>query len=408
YPISPSEPGSTFKLATMMALLEDKKISLNQGVDLEGGTWKTAGQVVYDSEKHGRNIVSVKQAFELSSNVGMAKLASAHYASNPSRFIAHLKKMRMDTLTGIDLTGERNPTIFKPGHKLWGPTTLPWMAFGYNLAVSPLQTLSLYNAVANDGKMMKPYLVSAIKEEGVLQKSFAPTVVDEKICSDETLKQLRECLEGVCISGTAALLFKGSPYAVAGKTGTALVANGNRGYADKIYQSSFAGYFPANDPQYTCIVVIKNKPHAAVYYGGSVAGPVFKEIADRLFSTYVRVGNIAKQQAKLDSSYFMYAGFKPDVTTVTQKLNIPFKDSSRRADEWVAMSGKNSTVTIQAKQVSDKAMPLLKGMGLKDVVYLCENLGLKVQVQGKGKVVAQSILPGQQFAKGQLVNIALN
>lgn len=408
YAISPSEPGSTFKLATMLALLEDKKISLNQGVDLEGGTWRTAGQVVYDSEKHGRNVVSVKQAFELSSNVGMAKLASSHYASNPSRFIAHLKKMRMDTLTGIDLIGERNPTIFKPGHKLWGPTTLPWMSFGYNLAISPLQTLTLYNAVANHGKMMKPYLVSAIKEEGVLQKSFAPIVIDEKICSDETLRQLKECLEGVCVSGTAALLFKGSPYPVAGKTGTALVADGNRGYADKIYQSSFAGYFPANDPQYTCIVVIKNKPHAAVYYGGSVAGPVFKEIADRLFSTYVRVGNIAKQQAKLDSSYFMYAGFKTDVTTVTQKLRIPFTDSSRRADEWVAMTGKNSSVTMQAKQVSDKAMPQLKGMGLKDVVYLCENLGLKVHVQGKGKVVAQSILPGQQIAKGQLVNIALN
>lgn len=408
YAISPSEPGSTFKLATMMALLEDKKVNLNQGVDLEGGTWKIAGQVVYDSEKHGRNMVSVKQAFELSSNVGMAKLVSAHYASSPSRFISHLKKMRMDTLTGIDLTGERNPTIFKPGHKLWGPTTLPWMAFGYNLAISPLQTLSLYNAVANNGKMMKPYLVSAIKEEGVLQKSFHAQVIDEKICSDETLRQLRECLEGVCISGTAALLFKGSPYKVAGKTGTALVANGNRGYADKVYQSSFAGYFPANDPQYTCIVVIKNKPHAPVYYGGSVAGPVFKEIADRLFSTYVRVGNIAKQNTGIDSSYFAYTGYKPDVTMVTKKLNITYKDSSRRADEWVAISGQNRNVIVNAKTVTEKVMPHLKGMGLKDVVNVCENLGLRVQVQGKGKAVAQSILPGQQIVKGQLVNIAFN
>lgn len=408
YAISPSEPGSTFKLATMMALLEDKKVNLTQGVDLEGGTWKIAGQVVYDSEKHGRNIVSVQQAFELSSNVGMAKLAAAHYASNPSRFIAHLKKMRMDTLTGIDLTGERKPTIFKPGHKLWGPTTLPWMAFGYNLAVSPLQTLSLYNAVANNGKLMKPYLISAVKEEGVLQRTFSPIVIDEKICSDETLLQLRKCLEGVCISGTAAALFKDSPYKVAGKTGTALVANGNRGYADKVYQSSFAGFFPAEDPQYTCIVVIKNKPHAAVYYGGSVAGPVFKEISDRLFSTYVRVNPVAKKSTGVDSSYFAYAGFKTDMATVTKSLNIPFKDSTRRADEWVAISGKNQTVTLNSRAMSAKAMPQLKGMGLKDVVYLCENMGLKVQVQGRGKVVAQSVLPGQIIAKGQLINIALN
>lgn len=408
YAISPSEPGSTFKLATMMALLEDKKIHLNQGVDLEGGTWKVAGQVVYDSEKHGRNMVSVKQAFELSSNVGMAKLVSAYYHANPSRFIYHLKKMRMDTLTGIDLTGERSPTIFKPGHRLWGPTTLPWMAFGYNLTISPLQTLSLYNAVANNGKMMKPYLVSAIKEEGVLQKYFSPIVVDEKICSDETLRQLRECLEGVCISGTAASLFKNSPYKVAGKTGTALVANGNRGYADKVYQSSFAGYFPADDPQYTCIVVIKNKPHAAVYYGGSVAGPVFKEISDRLFSTYVRVGNLATQKPGVDSSYFAYAGFKTDIATVIKQLSIPYRDSSGRVDEWVAISGKNRSVAISTKPVSDKVMPQLKGLSLKDAVYLCENLGLKVQVRGKGKVIAQSVMPGQSFARGQLINIAFN
>ncbi|MFN3667582.1 MAG: penicillin-binding protein, partial [Sediminibacterium sp.] len=408
YAISPSEPGSTFKLATMIALLEDKKVNLNQGVDLEGGTWKVAGQVVYDSEKHGRNMVTVKQAFELSSNVGMAKLAVAHYASNPNRFISHLKKMRMDTLTGIDLTGERRPTIFKPGHKLWGPTTLPWMAFGYNLLVSPLQTVSLYNAVANNGRMMKPYLVSAVKEEGVLQKSFSPIVVDEKICSDETLRQLRECLEGVCISGTAASLFKETPYKVAGKTGTALVANGNRGYADKVYQSSFAGYFPANDPQYTCLVVIKNKPHAAVYYGGSVAGPVFKEIADRLYSTYVRVNNLAKKSSGLDSSYFAYAGYKSDLATVVKQLSISYKDSSKRIDEWVAINGKNKQVSINTKPVSDKSMPQLKGMGLKDVVYLCENLGLKVHVQGKGKAVAQSVQAGEAIAKGQLVTIAFN
>lgn len=408
YAINPSEPGSTFKLATMMALLEDQKVTLNQMVNLEGGVWKVAGQTVYDSEQHGRQQVTIKQAFELSSNVGMAKLATAYYAGNPGRFIQHLQKMRMDTLTGIDLTGERKSVIYKPGHRLWGPTTLPWMAFGYNLLVSPLQTLSLYNAVANHGKMMKPYLVSAIKEEGVLVRSIDPVVVDEKICSDQTIKQLQACMEGVCTDGTAAALFKNTPYKVAGKTGTALVANGNRGYADKIYQSSFAGYFPANDPQYTCIVVIKNKPHAAVFYGGSVAGPVFKEIADRLYSSYIRDGFAKNTQAKIDNGAYSYTGFRQDVSDVARRLKIPYKDSTRITDEWAFLSGASGKASITQRKLEQQTMPLLKGLGLKDAVYVCENMGLKLNIRGRGKVVNQSIIPGQQIAKGQLISIELN
>ncbi len=234
YAITPSEPGSTFKLATLMALLEDRKVSLNQLVNLEQGSWKVAGQTVYDSEAHPPGEVTVQRAFELSSNVGMAKLALAGFGSAPSQFIRHLKKMRMDTITGVDLVGEKRPVIYKPGGRFWGPTTLPWMAFGYNLSVSPLHTLMLYNAVANGGKMMKPYLVSAIKEEGTLLKNMEPVVMDEKICSDQTLQQLKKCLEGVCTAGTAAGVFKNTPYVVAGKTGTALIAENNKGYADQI------------------------------------------------------------------------------------------------------------------------------------------------------------------------------
>ncbi|WP_078831308.1 penicillin-binding protein [Sediminibacterium ginsengisoli] len=409
YAITPSEPGSTFKLATMLALLEDKKVSLNQTVNLEGGTWKIAGQTVYDSEKHGRTDVTIQKAFELSSNVGMAKLAAAYYAATPGAFISHLKKMRMDTVTGIDLKGEKPPVIYKPGGRFWGPTTLPWMAFGYNLAVSPLQTAMLYNAVANGGKMMRPYLVSAIKEEGVLLREIKPVVLDEKICSDQTLRQLKTCLEGVCTAGTATELFKNTPYSVAGKTGTALVADNNRGYADKIYQSSFAGYFPADNPQYTCIVVIKNKPHAAVFYGGSVAGPVFKEISDRLYSTYVRQsGNNQAAPVKKDSTAFTYTGMKQDISFIASTLGLPYRDSAGRTDEWINIYGKDATVVMNKKPVQRGTMPQLKGMGLKDVVYLCENMGLKINVKGKGKVTQQSVQAGQVVAPGQLINIELN
>ena len=409
YAISSSEPGSTFKLATMMSLLEDKKITLNSIVNLNGGTWPINGQVVYDAEQHGRFEVTVKDAFALSSNVGMAKLAWQNYSSNPNQFLRHLHNMRLDTLTGIDITGERNSVIHKPGSKYWSATTLPWMAFGYNLEVTPLQTATLYNAVANNGKMMRPYLLNAVKEEGEIIKQYQPKALVDNVCSQVTVKQLQACLEAVCTDGTAKELFKNSTYKVAGKTGTALVANGNRGYADKIYQTSFAGYFPANNPQYTIVVVIKNKPNAILHYGASVAGPVFKEIADRLYTNYVKqVNYIAKVDKKIDSSYFNYTGAKQDIKQVSSVLKIIYLDSNVATDEWSNISGSRGSVEFTSKKIDHKTMPQLKGMGLKDVVVLCENMGLKVNAKGKGKVAAQSITAGQVFAKGQILNIELN
>ena len=188
-----------------------------------------------------------------------------------------------------------------------------------------------------------------------------------------------------------------------------MVANGNKGYADQIYQSSFAGYFPAENPQYTCVVVIKNKPHALVHHGADVAGPVFKEISDRLYSTYIRQANtVTAQQKRSDSSAFNYAGNKQDILTVADKLKLRYADSTGRMDEWINFSGMNAAVVINKKAVELNTMPELKGMGLKDVVYLCENMGLKVMAKGKGKVAIQSVQPGQIIVKGQLINIELN
>jgi cell division protein FtsI (penicillin-binding protein 3) len=409
YAISPSEPGSTFKLATMMSLLEDKKITLNSVVNLNGGSWPINGETVFDSEQHGKFDVTVKDAFALSSNVGMAKLALASYGSNPRRFIQHLHDMHLDTLTGIDITGERNAVIPKPGTKNWSSISLPWMAFGYNIEVTPLQTATFYNAVANNGKMMKPYLLNAVKNEGEVVSVSEPKVLVEKICSDATIQQLKACLEAVCTNGTAKELFKNSTYKVAGKTGTALVADGNRGYADQIYQTSFAGYFPANDPQYTIVVVIKNKPKAVLHYGATVAGPVFKEIADRLYTNYVRQVNYANTNKKIDSvSAFYYTGSKQDIKHLASNLQLNYKDVGAVTDEWLDVNVNRGTVGFLVKPLDVKTMPQLKGMGLKDVVVLCENIGLKVSAKGKGRVVTQSILPGQSYAKGQILNIELN
>lgn len=407
YAIRASEPGSTFKLATMLSLLEDKNVKLTDNVNLEGGTWKIAGRTVYDSEQHGETNVTVKHAFELSSNVGMAKLAWSHFEGNPNTFIDRLKKLKLNQLTGVDLAGETNPIIKNPKSRTWSATTLPWMAFGYEVLVSPLQTLTLYNAVANNGKMMRPYLVSSIQESGITVKDNQPAVAIEKICSDETLRRLQECLIGVCTDegGTAAKLFKGSFYKIAGKTGTALVANGNRGYADHIYQSSFAGYFPADHPRYSCIVVIKNKPFAKVYYGAKVAGPVFKELADKLMS--VASGPMEAPIWKKDSSQFYYAGSTRDLKTVIGTIGLDYKDSAGK-NEWSHLYASNDRTVLNKEMITRQTVPNVKGMGLKDALYLLESMDLRVEAKGRGKVKTQSMEPGAALRKNETITLQLN
>jgi cell division protein FtsI (penicillin-binding protein 3) len=410
YAIRASEPGSTFKLATMLALLEDKYIALNHRVNLEGGTWQVNGRTVYDSENHGYD-VSVKEAFEMSSNVGMAKLVMAYYSKKPTQFVDHLKKMRFHEYSGIDLLGETTPIVKTPKSKTWSATSLPWMSFGYEVLVSPLQTLMLYNTIANDGKMMKPYLVNAVKENGLVVRENHPEVLEEAVCSEQTLRLLQECLKGVCNDphGTGFSLFKGAPYKVAGKTGTSLIANGNRGYADHIYQSSFAGYFPADNPQYSCIVVVKNKPFAPVYYGAKIAGPVFKELADKLYALNADKDRKAPQTipVKKDSSYYLYAGAAEDMQQVMSTLQWKYRDSAG-AHEWTRLYAANYEPVLNGQPVSKKNMPDVRGMGLKDALFLLENMQAKVIVRGRGKVKTQSVTPGAAFAKNQPVIIELN
>jgi cell division protein FtsI (penicillin-binding protein 3) len=415
YAIRATEPGSTFKLATMIALLEDKHVSLENHVNLEGGSWKISRRTVYDSERHGLFDVTIKQAFEHSSNVGMAKLACAYYTKKPEQFIDHLKRLRLHQPTGIDLLGETSPIIKNPESRTWSATTLPWMSFGYEVLVSPLQTLMLYNAVANNGKMMRPYLVNEVRQSGVVVERKEPEVVEEAICSEKTLQQLKACLEGVVTDGTGKSMLS-LDYAIAGKTGTALVANGSRGYADHIYQSSFAGYFPANDPQYSCIVVIKNKPFARKYYGALVAGPVFREVADKLMALSVDKNEQAPVQnfagnrpfvARPDSTTYYYAGYTASVKEVFNTLQFTYHDSAGK-NEWSRVYSYNYKPVVNKQDVTNKIMPDLKGMGLKDALYLLENLNLKVLVKGKGRVITQSIEPGVAYQQRQPVIIQLN
>ncbi len=408
YAIMATEPGSTFKLATMLALLEDEKVTLNKMIDLENGVWKYSNLTVFDSERHEKNFVSVKEAFAYSSNVGMAKLVTNYYNNDPGQFIDHLKRLRLDQPSGIDLIGESSPVIKTPKSKTWSKTSLPWMSFGYEVLVSPLQTLMLYNAVANEGKMMKPYLVNAIQKNGLMTKKFEPSVLEESICSEHTLKSLKIALESVCNEehGTGFTLFKDAGFRVAGKTGTALVANGKRGYSDHIYQSSFAGYFPANDPKYSCIVVIRNKPFARKFYGAAVAGPVFREIAQKLVALQTNMIDPGGKNLQADSIGYYYAGAYPEMKQVVRTMNLEYRDSASNA-EWAKMYSVNYRPVLNRKDVSSKQVPDVRGMKLKDALYLLEDMGLKVVVSGVGKVSGQSIAPGSIVDKKQSIEIEL-
>lgn len=411
YAVTATEPGSTFKLATLLSLLEDHKVTLEDHVNLEGGVWKVHNRIVHDAEHDDQSDVTVKEAFEASSNVGMAKLAYGAYENNPYPFINHLRALRLDSVTGIDLSGESRPVIKNPKSRTWSATTLPWMAFGYEVLISPLQTLTLYNAVANNGVMMRPYLVDEIRESGRTVRKVEPTVIKEKLCSASTLRLLRQCLEGVVgeEKGTAKSL-RTPLYPIAGKTGTALVADGAKGYADHIYQSSFVGYFPADNPVYTCIVVIRNKPHAPIYLGAKVAGPVFRQVSDQLYALYTHRAPGQQTLPETDSTQVHCAGNAADLGAVFHDLGRPLRGSDSPG-QWVVgttspqAGGRWSFAAVTPG--SPSMVPSVQGLGLKDALDILENKGLKVTIQGKGKVMAQSIPAGSTLKKGQTIYLQL-
>src|SRR5450755_1303717 len=412
YAIRASEPGSTFKLATLLSLLEDHEVKLTDHLNIEGGTWKIGTRTVHDSEKQEVSDVTVEQAFEHSSNVGMAKLVVAHYSQHPQKFVDHLRKLKLNQITGIDLAGETSPIIKSPKSRTWSASTLPWMAFGYEVLVSPLQTLTLYNAVANNGRMMKPFLVNSVQYAGGIERQNQPVVLIDKICSDETLEELKTCLQGVCIKGTGKTAFKNTFYPVAGKTGTALIANGNRGYADHIYQSSFAGYFPANHPRYTCIVVIRNKPFAKKYLGAAVAGPVFREVADKLMSLDAISSDSTQISSyttllKRDSTAYYYAGSADEIKNIMQTIRLPYADSSRDR-KWVGVYRQNDHPVVVVKNEESRRVPDVKGMGLKDALFLLESNNIQVATRGTGKVKQQNIPAGTIVSKNQKLILDLN
>jgi cell division protein FtsI (penicillin-binding protein 3) len=408
-----TEPGSIFKLATLMSLLEDKYVTINSTVDCEGGTKGFYGLRIHDT--HPNHVMKVKDAFAASSNVAFAKLADQYYHTQPKKFIDHLHSMRLDTMTGIDIdAASARTTIKKPTNRSWANTTIPYMAHGYEELVTPLHMLMLYNAVANNGKMMKPYLVNAVRDYGIDVKVIEPKVLVNKICSDETLAQLKECLVAVVdsVHGTGHKVLSNNRYGIAGKTGTAVTALNNQGYNknNKIYQASFMGYFPAGNPKYTMAVVIQNSNESKLIYGADVSGTVFKEISDRIYGRYLSAEKFVAP-VTADSMRYNFYGMKNELASIFSFLKMPFADSAANG-YFRQTSMKNNFSVLNAplnsSATSGSVTPNVVGMGLKDAVYLLENKGLKVAANGKGKVMNQSVTAGTNFKKGQTIALMLN
>jgi cell division protein FtsI (penicillin-binding protein 3) len=402
-----SEPGSVFKLASFLVALEDGKITLDMPVNLGNGIVNYHGRTMTDAHKLTGTILA-HQVFEKSSNVGTSKLIYNAYADDPQKYIDGLYRLSINKMMNLQIGGEGRPYIKSTSSKWWSAVSLPWMSIGYEVALTPVQTLTLYNAVANNGKMMKPIFVKEIRKNGQVVESFQPVIINPSICSPATIAKAHQLLEGVVERGTGAFL-KNPFYKIAGKTGTAQIAQNNRGYAAGTkhvkYKGTFVGYFPAENPRYTCIIVINN-PSKGKYYGGAVAGPVFKEIANRI---YANLGDIAYPPPR-DSlgTGIPYAssGMQKDIEEVYSLLNIPSRPLLKNAT-WAYPVPDTNFVSLVPQKVFKGRMPDVTGMGLKDAVFLLEENGLKVMANGKGSVVKQSIPPGIMYSPGIVVTLDL-
>lgn len=400
------EPGSTFKLASMMALVDHGYVDINDTVDVELGIRRYWNQTMRDAERHNLTRITVRSAFAHSSNVGISKLVEQHYNKDPEKYLEYLRKLGLDKKLDIEIPGEQQPYIKSTSDKRFTRYSLPWMSVGYEIQLSPLQMLTLYNSIANNGVMMKPYLVQQIQNYGLPVRDFKPVVLNEQVCSGETLKAMQVILKEVVDSGTAKNL-RNPNYTVAGKTGTAQIADKKHGYAARVYQSSFVGYFPADHPLYSCIVVV-NAPSKGVYYGSAVAGPVFKEIADKVYATDLELHpTVVQQSVNTVSLPVAKAGSRNELMYVCNQLGVRIESDVNAT--WVDAVHGSGMQLIERKVVETTGVvPDVKGMGLRDALYLLESNGLKVQVTGAGSVLSQSISPGEVVQKGTPISIMLS
>ncbi len=409
-----TEPGSTFKLATYLAVMDDYNVSLDEKIQVGNGEVTYYNKTIKDAHPPETPVLTLKRAFEVSSNCAAAKTVTKYYSKDPQKFINKLNSFHLNTKLGLSIPGEANPLIKQTKSKDWSGLTLPQISYGYESLITPLQTLTLYNAIANDGKMIKPRFEKQIKRNGLTVKTFSTVVIDEHIVSKETVKKAKEMLEGVVANGSG----KGlniTAFKVGGKTGTAQIAKaGNKGYGavgNRDYQASFVGYFPADKPLYTCIVII-NSPSNGIYYGGLVAGPVFKEIAEKVYSSSLDfLEPINNKQNLLTKVPTSIKAKNNEMLAATKAFHLPTKSNGTN-DNYVSRNADSTIISLSdinlERQLKKGIVPNLNGLSAKDALYLLENNGFQVKLFGMGSVKKQSVEAGQKFNKGDNITLILS
>lgn len=408
------EPGSTFKAASVLALMEDGYVkTILDTVREYKGLRKYGDREMKDAHLHNTDTTTLLHAFATSSNTGISGLLTKYYGeNNAGQFIEKLKQFRLNEMTGLEIPGEILPTIKEAysSSDYWSGTTLPWMSIGYELAITPLQLLTFYNAIANDGTLMKPYLVSEYRNfnSDYVVKSFSPQVLKKHIASRKSIKMMKQLLEAVVEDGGTASNLKGSDYKIAGKTGTSQMNYQKINNKSSMgYRSSFVGYFPADNPMYSMIIVV-SEPRQNGYFGGSVAGPVFKNIADRIFSKmydrHIAFNKESTDDVKKTQTNIVTSGYQSDFTYLLDKLDISF-DHDVKTD-WAKAEKSKDEIVLKDKKIDMNRIPNVIGMGLRDATFLLEGMGLKVEAVGFGKVKKQSISPGT-LVRRQMVRLFL-
>ena len=399
-------PGSTFKLASVIAGLEDGFFKLEDSVRTYGGKFTFYDRVMKDS-KLGDDKITIKSAFVKSSNVGISRIIFDNYKSNPTAFTDRIYKMGLSTYLGLELPYSDNLKSPIPNKGSWSGVTLPWMSIGYEMQITPLHMLTFYNAVANKGKMVTPIFTSAISRDGKIIEVHTTKVINPAICSRATIDAVLPLLIAVVEEGTAQNI-KTSNYLIAGKTGTTVINFNNRAKGEKKeYQASFVGFFPADNPKYSCIVVVNNPKENGVY-GGSVAAPIFKELADKVYASDMSIHKALQQSDAVASLPKVKQGSVEEVNIVLAEFEI---NTTSTDEKWMVSKTSKEEVLLEVRRVErdlqNGNMPDLRGMGIQDAIYLLETYGLTVESKGSGAVQFQSIAKGVRFTKGAIIKLEL-
>lgn len=403
------EPGSTFKAVTMLTLLENNpNISIDDKLHLGTKDFKMFyGRKLQDSHlvTDEKGYTTIRNAFEQSSNIAFATMVDETFKSNPDRFVELIYSTKVNEPLNLDIKGAANPYIKNTNDKYWSKLSLPWMSIGYEVLLTPIQILTYYNAIANNGVMVKPQFVKEIRHGNEIIHTFDTIVINESIASPRTVETLQELLKGVVENGTAKNLKK-LGFSVAGKTGTAQISQGGS-YNKKNYTATFVGYFPADEPRYSCIIVVSD-PSGGRYYGSSVSAPVFKEIAEKVYAT--RLGLIGEEQEfQADCETFT----KPSMVSYNDFLNycsqedIPFVDNVDNG-KWVTVNVNDDVTYVSPVEFEENKVPDVKGMNVTDAVCILESMGWKVTFTGYGKVKTQSVKPNTELKKGSIINLTLS